>query len=116
MLDLSSDLAAFFNPDEFGVAAVIALPSGDADITGVPSTYAQRERPGSNTNSGISAFMVGAADVNLQSVQFLTAWGPVSDALPECVLTIDAGNHAGAWRVRSIERDGDVARLLLNQI
>lgn len=115
MFDLSADLATFFNPAEFGAAATIALPGGDADIAGTPSTYEQRERPGSNTNSGISAFMVGATDFGLQHTQFMTAWAPVATALPECLLTIHDGPHAGTWRVRTIERDGDIALLTLNQ-
>lgn len=115
MIDWKSDLAAFFNPTEFAVAAVIGLPDGDADITGMPSTYADTERPGANQNSGISAFIVGAADFTIQPAQFLTPWLPVASAVPECILTIQDGDYAGAWSVRRIERDGDIARLILNK-
>jgi hypothetical protein len=115
MLDLKADLDVFFNPDEFGAQATIALPDCCADISGTPSTYAERDRAGSNTNSGISAFMVGAADIDVQAVQFLTAWHCVAAAVVECTLTIHQGEFAGDWRVRAIERDGDIARLLLNQ-
>lgn len=115
MFDLSADLQTFFNPNEFSSAATITLPGGTADITGTASTYTQRERAASNTNSGISQFMVGAADFNLRSAQFMTAWAPVATAQPECQLVISDGDHAGTWRVRAIERDGDIAVLVLNQ-
>lgn len=115
MIDFNSDLATFFNPAEFGVLAVIALPDGEADITGTPSTYADTDRPGANQNSGISAFMVGAADFGIQPAQFLTAWQPVASAVPDALLTIQDGDYAGRWRVRRIERDGALARLILNK-
>lgn len=114
MMDLKADLAIFFSPADFGDEAVIQLPGGDLPITGNGSVYAERERPGSNTNSGIGAFMVGAADLNLRRAQFMTAWLPVATAVPECRLTIPAGDLAGTWRVREIQRDGDIARLILN--
>ena len=115
MIDFSSDLAVFFNPTEFGDEATIALPDCFATVHGTASTYALRERPGSNTNSSMGSFMLGAADFNLQAVQFLTAWGPVAAAQAECELTINTGPHAGEWRVRDIQRDGDIARLILNK-
>jgi hypothetical protein len=114
-LDLAADLATFFNADEFGVFAVIGLPAGDLQISGVASTLAEHERPGGNSSSSLGAFMVGAADFNLQATHFLTPWAPVATARPECLLTISTGNHAGQWRVRDIQRDGDIARLILNE-
>lgn len=115
MLDLNADMAAFFHPSEFGAAAVIALPGGDLDIIGTPSTMAEQERPGSNSGSSNNSFLVGVADVRLHIVQFLTPWAPVATAQAECLLTIQEGDHAGTWRVRDIQRDGDIARLILNQ-
>ena len=115
MLDLNADLAAFFHPSEFGASATVVLPGGAVDITGTPSTYAEQERPGSNTNSGNNSFLVGVAELRIHVVQFLTPWAAVATAKPECLLTIHEGDHAGAWRVRDIQRDGDIARLILNQ-
>ncbi len=115
MIESASDLAAFFNPTEFGDAAVIELPGGPLAIVGTPSTHALRERPGSNTNSSMGAFMLGVADFNLQAVQFMTPWAPIAGAQNECLLTIAGGEHAGTWRVRDIQRDGAVARLILNK-
>ena len=115
MIESASDLAAFFDPAEFGAAAVIELPGGPLAIVGNPSTHALRERPGSNTNSSMGSFMLGAADFNLQAVQFMTPWAPIAGAQSECLLTIEAGEYAGVWRVRDIQRDGSVARLILNK-
>lgn len=115
MLKLKDDLATFFNADEFGDSAVIELPGGVSQpVVGNASTYADSERAGKNSNSSINAFMTGVADINVRRAQFMTAWHLVSGAAPECRLTISTGDHAGVWRVREIQRDGDIARLILN--
>lgn len=115
MFDLDADLDTFFNTDEFSVAATIQLPTGPLDIAGIPSRFNTRERPGSNTNSGRGAFMVGVADFNLRSMHLLTPAQPIAAAVSECLLTIAPGNkYSGTYRVRAIERDGEIARLRLN--
>lgn len=115
-LDLAGDLSIFTNPDEFGVFAVVGLPgNGTARVSGIASTSADMERPGSNSNSGRGSFLAGAADVRMARTQFLTAWAPVAAAVVECSLAIESGPYAGAYRVRDIERDGDMARFTLQK-
>ena len=116
MMDLKADLATFFNPAEFGSNAVVALPFGGLQITGNVSKYAlqRMERPGSNGNSGFGAFLAGTAEFNMHGTQFMTAWLPQYENLTECPLTIQDGDYAGEWVIRFIERDGDVARMILN--
>lgn len=117
MLDLKADLATFFNTDEFGVAATVSLLGGSIDITGNASTYAHQklERPGSNNGSGFGTFIAGATEFNMHGTQFMTAWRTAYDGLTECPLTIHGGDYAGQWRIRIIERDGDIARMILNK-
>lgn len=109
-VETAADLAAFTNPDEFGVVAIW----NGVSITGIPDTFHLKERPGENSRSSISSYIAAAADVSSQVIQFLTAWGPISAVAQDDTLTITGGDHAGAYRIRDIQRDGEMCRLMLN--
>ena len=112
MYDFAADLPTFFNAVEFADAAT--LPSG-APITGIASTHAQIEKPGDASGSGYNPFLAGRADMLMQPMQFMTAWRPEYDGVTEQELVITSGVYAGSWLIRTIERDGDVARMILNK-
>lgn len=115
-VESAADLASFFNPDEFGVEATLRTNAGDVTIIGIPDSEAQTERPGENSRSSASPFLVGAADFRAQHLQFHTPFLPVAHAKAEDVLIILSGIFAGEYRIRApIERDGDQCRILLNK-
>jgi hypothetical protein len=111
---IRDDLAAFTNPGEFGVDAVIATSSGSVSVTGIPDAIADTERMAATSQSGRSAFSVGAADSSITKLQFLTHWHLLSGVKPEDVLTIEDGDFAGDYRIKQILRDGDMALLRMN--
>lgn len=114
-MDTKADLAIFFS--DFGDSATVALPGGDKPIVGNVSTWAREkmERPGGNNNSGWNSFAANNVEINMHGSQMLTAWLPAYDGLAECPLTIHSGDFAGQWTIRIVERDGDIARFLLNK-
>jgi hypothetical protein len=114
-VESDADLLGFFDPTEFGTEAVIAAVSGPIEFAGIIDSEAGSDRPGSNSRSGSSPFLTGAADAKIQTIQMMTPFAPVSDARAEDTLTIAAGPYAGAYRIRDIQRDGEVCRLLLNK-
>lgn len=114
-VETADDLAAFTNPNEFGVAAVVQTLAGSIEITGITDAIAEIDRPGMNSNSGMSAFVAGAADVNISKIQFLTAYAPVASVVPDDTLTISEGSYAGTYRIREIPRDGEFCRFLVNR-
>ena len=111
---LRDDLATFTNPDEFGVDAVIATSSGDVAITGIPDAIADTERMAATSQTGRSAFSVGAADHSITKLQFLTQWHLLTGVKPEDELTISDGDYAGTYRIKQILRDGELALLRMN--
>ena len=114
-IESDADLAAFFSADECGTAGVVSTQSGSIPVSGIMDTMADNDRPGANARSGSSPFMVGAADATIQRIQFLTPFSPVASVRPEDTLTIAAGKYAGTYRIRDIQRDSEVCRLLLNK-
>lgn len=108
------DLAIFSNPDEFGASAVITTSSGAITVTGIPDAIADTERPGANTNSGRSAFVAAAADINVSKLQFYCAFHQLTGVKPEDALTIADGDYAGSYRIRQVLRDGDMAMIRMN--
>lgn len=111
MIESPADLAAFFSSDEFATEAVIA---GVGAVSGIIDAVAESERPGGNSRSGSSTWIVGAADFSVSKLQFTTSWGSVSRVVPEDELSIAAGAYAGTYRVKDIQRDGEICRLILN--
>ena len=111
MVESPDELASFFSADEFGAFAVCE----GFRAQGIPDAYHDDQRPGATTNSSMGAFMVGAADMNLSTHQFTTTWPlPTAWGL-EKTLTIEAGEYAGTYRIKDIQRDGSVVRLMLNK-
>lgn len=115
-IESESDLLAFFAPAEFGTLAVIQSDAGDITVSGIMDTMAEEERPGANSRSGSSSFIIGASDVATQTLQFVTAWHLVANVHAENVLTIQSGVHAGQYRIKEPpQRDGEICRLQLNK-
>ena len=111
MIESPADLAAFFSADEFATVAVIA---GVGAVSGIIDSAAESDRPGGNARSGSSTWIVGAADFSVTRLQFTAPWPAVSGVVPECDLSIAAGPYAGTYRVKDIQRDGEICRLILN--
>lgn len=114
-IESASDLAAYFSPDEFGVDGVVSTQSGTIPVSGIMDVAADNDRPGANARSGSSPFMVGVADATIHRLQFMTQFAPVAAVRAEDTLQITAGQYAGNYRIRDIQRDGEVCRLLLNK-
>ena len=114
-IESDADLAAFFSADEFGTAGVVSTESGQIPVSGIMDTMADNDRPGANSRSNSSPFIVGSADATIQRIQFVTRFSVVSSVRAEDTLNIPAGAYAGNYRIRDIQRDGEVCRLLLNK-
>lgn len=112
MVESDDELAAFFSGDEFADQATITGVTGD--VSGIMDTYHDQQRPGGTSNSTMGAFMVGAADMSIQTHQFTTAWSRVSSVALDSTLTIASGRYAGAYRIKDKQRDGEIVRLMLN--
>lgn len=117
-VESSDDMMAFFSPEEFGEKAVIHSATVDLEIIGIPDTMAETQRPGDTANSGRSPFLAGAADFTMQELQFTTPFVFVhqAEAAAENTLTILAGIYAGEYRIKDIQRDGEICRLMLNKL
>lgn len=112
MIETAADLAAFFNPNEFADLAIIdgvAQPVG-----GIMTTAADQQRAGATSGSSMGSWLVGAADLSIQTLQFITPWAPVSAVQVEATMTIPQGRYAGTYRVKDIQRDGEIVRLVLS--
>ena len=107
------DQGAFFDADEFATEATISGVTGP--VLGIVDTYHDQQRPGGTTNSSMGSFVVGAADVSIQPHQFTTRWALVAAVPVDATLTIAAGPYAGEWRIKTKQRDGEIARLILNK-
>lgn len=104
------DLALFFDTSDFGTEATI----NGGTIVGIIDSAAATDRPGANSRSSASPWIAGAADVSITRLQFATTWHSVSAVKAEDTLTIAAGAYAGSYRVKDIQRDGELCRLILN--
>jgi hypothetical protein len=111
MVETADELAAFMSPDTFGVFASCE----GARFTGLADCYHDHQRPGATSNSTMGAFMVGAADVSIVTHQFTTTWPLAASVGVEKTLTIESGSLAGDYRIKDIQRDGDIVRLMLNK-
>lgn len=116
-VESEAELMSFFSPDEFGEEATLRTGTGDHPVTGHPDTMAETAKPGGVQNSSRGAFTTGAADFTVQELQFMTDSGRVaaSGAKREDTLIIQAGRYAGQYRIKDIQSDGAVCRLLLNK-
>jgi hypothetical protein len=114
-VESDADLAAFFNGDEFADEGVVSTQAGQIPVSGIIDIEADDERPGANSRSSSSPFMAGAADATIHRIQFMTQFAPVASVRPEDTLQIPSGKYAGNYRIRDIQRDGEVCRLLLNK-
>ena len=117
MLNLAADMATFFNPEEFANRISIEEVGGvPFDVSGIVSIAAMEkmERPGGNNNNGFNPFAANGAEFNMHSHQVLTAWLPIYTRIADCPITIHDGPYAGLYTIRIIERDGDLARFILN--
>lgn len=110
-VESSDDLAGFFNPDEFGDEAACE----GSGLVGIASAYHDQQRPGATSNSSMGSFMVGAADVSITTHKFTTPWPLPSTVAVEKTITIQTGKLAGEYRIKDIQRDGDIVRLMLNK-
>ncbi len=117
-IESPAELMAFFSADEFAESATILNVAGSHPITGNFDTMAEIGRPGSTQNSGRTPFLAGAADFSVSELQFTTDWWRVQAAQTahEDVLDVPAGPHAGQYRIKDIQRDGDICRLMLNRL
>lgn len=117
-VESDAELMAFFSPTEFGEEAIIRTAAGDFPVTGHPDVMSDTAKPGGLQNTSRSPFMTGAAEFTVQEFQFLTAASLVLQAQTSLddTLVIETGNLAGEYRIKDINQDGDICRLLLNQI
>lgn len=111
------DLAAFFSPDEFGANCILRPKAGGADIpfSGIVSKYHAQARLGATSNSSISPFQIGAADVNLTACKVLARWSVIGTAKADDTVIVESGEFAGEYRVRDPQQDGMICRLVLNK-
>lgn len=109
-VEQAADRAAFTNPDEFGVIAIL----GGKNITGIPDTFANVERPAANSRSSVNPYMVQAVDISTNIIQFLTEWKNAKTAVMGDTLSITDGDYAGDYEICDIQRDGEFCRLILN--
>lgn len=105
------DLDAFFQPEEFGLIALV----GGVPVPGVMDTMADDQRPGATANSSMGSFLVGAADATIQKLQFTCRWSLVASVAVETSLVIESGEFAGTYRIKDIQRDSQICRLMLNK-
>lgn len=114
--DLDDELKVAFSPEEFGEEAIIRTVSREYPLTGTPAAYADIAKPGSAQNSSRGAFSTGAADFSVGILQFtcLTTDATESAVAAEDTLIIKTGRHAGEYRIKDINIDGSVCRLVLN--
>lgn len=117
-IESPDELMAFFSAGEFAEAATILNVAGSHPITGNFDSAADLQRPGGTTNSSRSAFITGAAEFSVHELQYTTDWWRVQAAqvAQEDVLDVPAGKHAGQYRIKDIQRDGDIVRLMLNRL
>jgi len=111
MVESPDDFAAFMNPEDFGV---FASCEGQR-FTGIFDTFHDQQRPGGTSNSTMGSFMVGAADMSLTVYQFTTGWPLAAGVGVEKTLTVEDGSDAGNYRIKDIEREGGMVRLMLNK-
>ena len=112
-VESQADLAAFINTDEFADSALLHVLGGPLPVRGIVDTYADSERPGGTSRSSISSWVVGAADIRTQPLQFTGLWGQLQQAGPEGALEITSGDYAGTYRIVDVQRDGALCRLML---
>lgn len=118
-IESPDELMAFFSADEFAESATILNIAGSHPITGNFDTMADVQRPGGTTNSSRSPFITGAAEFSVYDLQYTTDWWRVQAAqtAQEDVLDVATGSrHAGQYRIKDIQRDGDIVRLMLNRL
>jgi hypothetical protein len=116
MLETATDLAAFTDPNEFGVSCVLHAAAGDVPFTAIVASHHESSRVGGNNNSSISPFHVGIADMNMSSIRALATWSVVSMVKPNDRMTVLAGDYAGEYRVRDPQRDGAICRMMINKL
>lgn len=115
--DSAEELGAFFSTDEFAENATLTTGAGEFALTGIPDVLSDVAKPGGIQNSSRSPFLTGAAEFSIQEFQFLTSSASVrsASAKMEDKLTILTGSYAGVYRVKDINHDGAICRLLLNK-
>lgn len=115
-VESNADLMAFFSTDEFAENAIIRTAAGDTPVTGHPDVMSDTDKPGGRKGSTMSPFMSGAAEFTIQEFQFLTQAEIVEAAGTKLddTLIISTGDQAGTYRIKDINRDGGLCRLLLN--
>lgn len=117
-VEAHDELMAFFSPAEFGENATVTTGAGSFSLTGIPDVLSDTAAPGGIQNSSRSPFTTGAAEFAIQEPQFLTDAASVEAAGTQLddTLTILSGDYAGAYRIKDINRDGGLCRLLLNKL
>jgi len=112
VIETDADLAAFFSPDEF--ADLASIDGVAQPVSGIASTMADQQRAGATSGSSMGSWLVGAADLSIQRLQFTTAWAPAAAVEVEAGMTIQTGRYAGTYRIKDIQRDGEIVRLVLS--
>lgn len=116
-VETQSDLDAFFNPDEFGVNCILRSKVGDVPFNGIVSKYrADDLRLGASSNTSLSPFAVGASDVNATTIQCICRWDVVAIGRSDDQIEVLSGEHAGVYRLREPQQNGQIATLLLNKL
>lgn len=112
--DTADELAAFFA--DFAEDAIIHTAAGDFPVTGIPDVLADNMRPGGVSDSNTSPFISARAEFTIQEFQFLTTAEQAAPASLEDTLEITTGNHVGHYRIKDLNRDGGLCRILLNRL
>ena len=117
-IESDAELMAFFSANEFADEAVIENVAGGHPITGNFDTMAQRAKPGGVQNSSQGPFIGGAAEFAVTELQFTTDTWRVQQAgaKSDDTMVVTTGRHAGQYRIKEIQSDGDICRLLLNEL
>lgn len=116
-VETPAELDGFFSPDEFGELATLRTKLGTFDLPGHPDAFAASAKPGGTQNSSRSPFTTGAAEFSVTELQFMCAASKVAGAgaVAEDTLTITTGDYSGDYRIKNINRDGAICRLLLSK-
>lgn len=112
--DTADELIAFFS--DFAEDAIIHTAAGDLTITGIPDVVADNVRPGGVSDSNTSPFISARAEFTIQEYQFLTTAEQAAPASLEDTLEIATGGYVGQYRIKDMNRDGGLCRILLNRL
>lgn len=108
------DIAAFTNPEEFGVVAVCTKANGTVidGVVGIFDEPSTLERPGI-ANTSQSMFATQASNIRDTFPRFITPSSAVQSLAKDDLVLIDG---VGDFQIDDIQKDGTFTVLILRQV